>query len=202
MRRIVQSVLIGFLIVTPTVDAQVRQAMPEDSAAAKGDASTGIEVKSPMLIDIPLGEGIGPNGKARKALNATPAGVTRAYSDAAKYVCDKARVGVILLQREEKHGSQHLKVSPSLSTGWMRQDVNVKVSLLSEGREIRSTTFDRLTIGGSSKGSTALGVFAFGIGTSRAKAPSAEWDFRMAEWDALWKPKDPPTLRVVVEIVQ
>src|SRR5882724_7302975 len=181
--------------------AQVRQATPEDRAIPQAGSSTTLkEVPSPMLIDISLGSSMSPSGKPRKAFNETPAGTTRAYNDAAGYVCDKARVGVVLLRREEKHGKILVTATTALSTEWLRQHVNLTVSLVSNGKEVRHERWDDLVIGATKGGgATALGTFAMGIGTSHPKAPTAEWELSPAEWEALWK-ESTPTLRVVLEI--
>jgi hypothetical protein len=186
--------------------SQVRQATPQDEMLPRSDLAGKrtdaiVDVDSPMLIDISLGEGSGPNGKPRKALNSTTPGQTRGYPDAAGYRCDQARIGVILVQREERGGTQYLTVTPSLSTERFRQDVNVRVSLLSGGKEVRKSSKTGITIGGQTAGATALGVLAWGIGTSNSKAPKFEWQIPAYEWDALWKAKEPPVLRVVLEIV-
>jgi hypothetical protein len=175
--------------------AQVRQATPEDRSSMDLH-----EVPSPMLIDISLGSGVSHSGKPRKAFNETPAGTTRAYNDAAGYVCDKARVGVVLLRREEKRGKVLLTATTALSTEWLRQHVNLTVSLVSGDKEVRRQRWDDLVIG-TTKGAAAnaLGTFAMGIGTSNSKAPTAEWQLTTAEWDALWK-DSAPTLRVILEI--
>ena len=155
-----------------------------------------------MLIDISLGSGVSLSGKPRKAFNETPAGTTRAYNDAAGYVCDKARVGVVLLRREEKHGKMLVTATTALSTEWLRQHVSLTVSLVSSGKEVRHKRWDDLVIG-ATKGAAvnAMGTFAGGIGTSNSKAPAAEWELSSAEWDALWK-DSVPTLRVILEIAK
>jgi hypothetical protein len=60
------------------VGAQVRQATPSDIAAEPALK----EVPSPMLIDIPLGAGIAPNGKPRASLKESKSGAMRGYTDA------------------------------------------------------------------------------------------------------------------------
>jgi hypothetical protein len=179
--------------------AQVRQATPEDTAPPPS-AGTLKEVPSPMLIDIPLGASTAPNGKPRVSLNESKPGMTRGYTDASGYVCDKARVTVVLVRREE-HGNQvTIDATPALSTDYLRQDVNLTVALMSQGKEVRRQFWDHLTIGASKGGAvTALNVFAMGIGTSHPKAPTAHWEMSKAEWDGLWKDAS-PTLRVIVDI--
>jgi hypothetical protein len=181
--------------------AQVRQATPEDRAIPQASSPTApTEVPSPMRIDISLGSGVSPSGKPRKAFNETPAGMTRAYSDASGYVCDKARVGVVLLRREEKRGKVLVTATTALSTDWVRQSINLTVSLVSDGKEVRHERWEDLTIGATKGAATsALSTFAMGIGTSHSKAPTAEWELTSAEWEALWK-NSAPTLRVILEI--
>ena len=135
-----------------------------------------------------------------KAFNETPVGMTRAYNDAAGYVCDKARVGVVLLRREEKRGKVLITATTALSTDWVRQSINLTVSLVSGGKEVRHEHWDDLVIGAAKGAATsALGTFAMGFGTSHSKAPTAEWELTSAEWEALWK-ESAPTLRVILEI--
>ncbi len=178
--------------------AQVRQANPEDMKAA-GNLQ---EVPSPMLIDISLGEGATPTGKHRDSLYVTKPGTMRAYTDAAGFVCDKARVSVILVRYEVHREKVALEATPSLSTDYLRQDVNLRVKLLSGEKEVRSHAWDRLTIGNNKSGSAAaLTFFAAGIGTSRPKAMTAKWEMSQAEWESLWKDGQAPTLRVILEIV-
>jgi hypothetical protein len=180
------------------VGAQVRQATPSDIAAEPALK----EVPSPMLIDIPLGAGTAPNGKPRASLKESKSGAMRGYTDAAGFVCDKARVSVILVKREEHRDRVTIEATPALSTEHVRQDINLTVALLSQGKEIRRQFWDHLTIGASKGGAvTALNTFALGIGTSRAKAPTAQWEMSKAEWDDLWK-DGAPTLRVIVDIQQ
>ncbi|HEV7504913.1 MAG TPA: hypothetical protein VGS07_08385 [Thermoanaerobaculia bacterium] len=205
MNKILGVACLAALLAAPPVVSQVRQATPQDEVVPRRESTNAgdalVDIGSPMLIDISLGEGTGPNGKPRKALNATPPGVTRGYPDASGYRCEQARVGVILVQREDRHGTQFVTVTPSLSTERFRQDVNLRVSLLSEGKEVRKSSESGITIGGKTAGSTALGVLAWGIGTSTAKAPKFEWQIPAYEWDAIWKARQPPVLRVVLEIV-
>ena len=125
------------------VGAQVRQATPSDIATEPALK----EVPSPMLIDIWLGTGSSPTGKPRKAFNETPAGTTRAYNDATGYVCDKARVGVVLLRREEHRGNTRVTATAALSTEWLRQHVNLTISLMSDGKEVKRQRWDDLVIG-------------------------------------------------------
>lgn len=192
------AILLALTLASSAGLAQVRQATPAETA--EPSVSGLKEIPSPMLIDIPLGAGDAPSGKPRKAFNETPASMTRAYNDAAGYVCDKARVGVVLLRREEKRGHIKMMVTTALSTDWLRQHVNLTVALMSGGKEVRRQRWDDLVIG-ASKGAAvnALGVLAAGIGTSTSKAPSAEWDLTSAEWGALWQ-ESSPTLRVILEV--
>jgi len=180
--------------------AQVRQASPEELTPPSSKTAPSLqEVKSPMLVDIPLGEGKAPSGKPRKALNATP-GTTRGYSDAAGFVCDKARISVILVRWTEKGGKVTFTASPALSTDWVRQHVNLTVALRTGDKEIRREHWDDLVIGANSGAAVgALGMFAAGIGTVGSKAPMASWDLTQEEWRALWA-GEPPTLRVILEI--
>jgi hypothetical protein len=191
-------VLMALSLAVGSAEAQVRQATPADTATPSVDGLK--EVPSPMLIDIWLGAGTSPTGKPRKAFNETPAGATRAYNDATGYVCDKARVGVVLLRREEHRGNTRVTATAALSTEWLRQHVNLTTALMSDGKEVKRQRWDDLVIG-ATKGAAvnAVGVFAGGIGTSNSKAPTAEWEFTGAEWDALWS-HGAPTLRVILEI--
>jgi len=193
-------IALGFCIVAASAPliAQGRQATPAEATPA---APSGLkEIPSPMLIDISLGAGLSPAGKPRKAFNETPEGTTRAYSDASGYVCDKARIGVVLLRQETKHGKTRVTASTALSTDWLRQHVNLTVAILSAGKEVRRQRWDDLVIG-ATKGAAvnALGVFAAGIGTSTSKAPAAEWEFTSEEWTKLWA-GEAPSLRIILEI--
>lgn len=197
-----KQLLVGLLcaagvISAATSPAQVRQASPKDLKAA----GTLQEVPSPMLIDISLGEGVTPSGKHRSSLLDTKPGVMRAYTDAANFVCDKASVSAILVRHDTKKGKVILEASPSLTTEYLRQDINLRVALLSGDREVRSQVWERLTIG-TDKGAAvaALGFFAAGIGTSRPKVRTARWELSQSEWDDLWKDGKAPTLRVILEI--
>jgi hypothetical protein len=191
--------LLGLALSGLPLSAQVRQATPADTAPPPA-ANVLKEVPSPMLIEFSLGAGNTPSGKPRASFLESKPEVTRAYSEGAGYVCDKARIPVILVRREEHHGSTTLEVTPSLSTDYLRQDVNLTVMLLSQGKEVRRQFWDHLTIG-AQKGAavTALGQSAMGIGTSHSKAPTASWSLTGPEWEALWK-DGTPSVRVVLDI--
>ena len=196
-KMLVQACILGALAAWPLYP-QVRQATPEDMATATNSR----EIPSPMLVDIPLGAGTSPNGKPRKAFNDSPAGVTRAYNDATGYVCDKARIGVVLLRLEDRRGKKRITATTALSTEWIRQHVALSVALLSKGKEVRRQQWDDLVLG-ATKGAAvnAMGNYALGIGTSNSKAPSVEWDLSDSEWSALWE-GEAPTLRVILTIAK
>jgi hypothetical protein len=83
---------------------------------------------SHRIVDLPAGAAISAN--------------------TSRFVCDKARVERISIGKEKERPREVLiVVNALLSSGWMRQDVDLTVSLLVNGQVKKSETFRALTIG-------------------------------------------------------
>ncbi|HBL29277.1 MAG TPA: hypothetical protein DD490_20795 [Acidobacteria bacterium] len=114
-----------------------------------------------------------------------------------RYVCDKAQVrSVSLLREREKKGKVLLVASPRLTTGWMRQDVNVTVQLIVNGEVKLSEKWEELTIGTEEGAAAALGMW----GTSSSKAPKTEWWVPAEDLQSWFGDGNEVKLRLLLEI--
>lgn len=157
------------------------------TAADKGET----EVASPMLLEIPLG-----GDEGRKPLT-DPEVTGRTFYGTKTFVCDKARVARVLVRKEAlKKGRLRLVIQPTLTTEWMRQDIDLTVSLIADGKEVRKQTWDDLTIGSDTSSAAKMGA----MWASSTKSPAAEFDFQEGEFEALFGSGDPPKVRIVVDI--
>lgn len=180
----------GVLLSTSPVfpQTEVRQATPED---------TGItEVPNPMLIEISLGSDTGPNGKERQPFSEAKPGVARAFTGMSKFRVDKAQVRSVLARREEKGGKTTLIVSAALATEYVRQDIDLTIALVSDGKEIKREFWDDLTIGTDKGFAAAVGA----VWASGPKSPTARFEFKQAEWEDLWRNGAAPSLRLIIDI--
>lgn len=192
-------VIAGVLLTAHTALSQVEatQAQPIPSVEAKHAESELTEIKSPMQLDIPLGVSTQPNGKPRVSIHDFPINAARTYTETGRYVCDKAQVRMVVVKKleDDKRGAK-LSVSPALSTGWFRQDIDLTVAIVSDGAVVAKQFWHKLTIGEDSAASK-LGVW----GSSQSKSPEAVFNFPAAHWAAMFEGGKAPMVRVVVEIV-
>lgn len=186
--RVLVFVLVAVTYAYPA-SGQVRQATPEDLGADKL-----IEVASPMLADISLG-----GGEKKKPLG-DPGVNGRTLYDTKPYVCDKARVPrITVMKRANRKGGFDLEVTPVLMTEWYRQDVNLTLAILSEGKLIRRKDWKAMTIGNDNSAANKMGVWAAGASTT--KQPVATFAFGPGEFEGLFGEGKAPTLRLILEIV-
>jgi hypothetical protein len=175
---------------------EVRQAKPEDLAAPGTESDQ--EVANPMLLELPLGARV--DGKVqRKPMNEVSFGQTRTFWETKRYVCDKARVArVQVTKRQGKRGTIELEVSPTLSTDWYRQDIDLTVALVSDGKEIDRKTWDDLTIGSDKNAANKMGCLV--CGASSSKSPKAVFKLKEEEFAAMFGDERAPAVRVIVNI--
>ena len=156
------------------------------------------EIASPMQVEVSLGAT--PKRKSVQEIENQHAWVA---TETGTYTCETARVRMIEVFKEEHRGQVRLKVMPMLATEQRRQDVDITVSLVSDGKEIATpVVFKNLTIGADN--STAnklaqLSLYAAAAG-STSKAPAAEFELTRGQFAALWGPNRAPSVRVVVKI--
>jgi hypothetical protein len=180
------------LSIPATVAAQVtaRQATPTDVAGEET-----IEINDPMLLDVPLQ---GATGK----LLSDPSVAGRTYYGTKQYVCDKARVPKItVVKKPRRDGGLDLEVTPTITSGWPRQDIDIKLAIVSGEKELQSKTWDDLTVGADDSTANKLTglspVAAFAA--SSTKRPIAVFSFKKGEFEALFEGEG-PKLRLILDI--
>jgi hypothetical protein len=175
---------------------EVRQAKPEDMAAPGTESDQ--EMANPMLLDLPLGARV--DGKVqRKPMNEVSFGQTRTFWETKRYVCDKARVArVQVTKRQGRRGTVELEIAPTLSTDWYRQDIDLTVALVSNGKEIDRKTWDDLTIGSDKSAANKMGCLVCGASTS--KSPKVLFKLREEEFAAMFGDGRAPIVRVIVNV--
>jgi len=150
------------------------------------------EIASPMLIEVSLGAT--PKRKSLQDVRAWVATETGHYS------CQQARVRVIEVRKEEQRGKVMLRVLPSLVTQQRRQDMDVTVSVVSDSKEIRTKTWESLTVGDdnslANRSGTTIGAFM----ASTSKTPEADFEFTSQEFASLFGSDRAPSIRVVLDI--
>jgi len=173
--------------------AEARQARPEDSG---GEILQ--EIPDPMLLEVSLGA----KGESGKPLS-DPGVKGRTYYDTKGFVCDKARVPKILvMKRPNKKGGIDLEITPTLATGWPRQDIDLTVALVRGDQTIQKKVWDDLTIGADDSTAnklTALSPIA-GFAGSSTKRPAAVFSFGPGEFEKLFDDGEAPKLRLIVDI--
>lgn len=150
------------------------------------------EIASPMLIEVSLGA-----TPKRKSLQEVHAWVA---TETGRYSCQQARVRVIEVRKEEQRGKVMPRVLPSLVTEQRRQDMDVTVSVISDSKEIRTRSWESLTVGDdnslANRSGTTIGAFM----ASTSKTPEADFEFTSQEFAALFGPDRAPSVRVVIKI--
>jgi hypothetical protein len=150
------------------------------------------EIASPMVVEVSLGAT--PRRKSLQDVHSWVATETGHYS------CQQARVRVIEVRKEEQHGKVMLRVLPSLVTQQRRQDMDVTVSVVSDSKEIRTKSWESLTVGDdnslANRSGTTIGAFM----ASTSKTPEADFEFTGQEFAALFGPDRAPSVRVVIKI--
>jgi hypothetical protein len=158
-----------------------------------GEAQTRYqEIASPMLIEVSLGA-----TPKRKSLRDVQTWVA---TETGNYSCQRARVRVIEVRKEEKRGKVTLRVLPSLVTQQRRQDMDVTVSVFSDAKEIRTKSWESLTIGDDNSLANRSGSTIGAFMASTSKTPEADFEFTSQEFVALFGPDRAPSVRVVIKI--
>lgn len=186
MQKAFWALALTFATAAAPAAAQVsaRQATPPE---ATGEEL--VEIPDPMLLDVPLAEGAG------KSL-ADPTVNGRTLYGTKKYVCDKARVPKItVLKKARRDGGIDLEVTPTITSGWPRQDIDLKVAIITNDKELHAKTWDDLTVGADESAANKMGA----MWASSTKMPTAVFKFKKGEFESLFK-GDGPTLRIIVDI--
>jgi hypothetical protein len=186
MKATVLAGLLLFLFGSRQAAAQVsaRQATPPE---ATGEES--VEIPDPMLLDVPL------TGGAGKSL-ADPSVNGRTLYGTKKFVCDKARVPKItVLKKPRRDGGLDLEVTPTVTSEWPRQDIDLKVAIVMDGKELQNKTWDDLTVGADDSAANKMGA----MWASSTKILTAVFRFKKGEFESLFEGSG-PTLRIIVDI--
>lgn len=198
MKRTDALLLVSLLFAPAASLAQIeaRQATPEEVASPGTEAD--VEVPSPMLLEMSLGPR--QDGKVqRKSLHEIPMGQTRTFWDTKKFVSDKARVRrVQVTKRQGKKKMIDLEVSPTLSTEWYRQDVDLTIALVADEKEIQRKTWDDLTIGSDDNAANKMGCMV--CGASSSKTPKATFSLKQEDFDAMFADGKTPLVRVILAV--
>jgi hypothetical protein len=170
---------------------EARTATPEDLGGKQLQ-----EIANPMLLDLSLG----PRGTF-PGLNDEEV-TERTFYETKKFVVDKARIGRVQIKKEVgRKGAVKLAITTQVGTEYSRQDLDLTVAIVSDGKVIRTKTWDDLTVGAdNSKANRAAGITPFAaFGGSSTKWPLAEFSFKPGEFEALYG-SEPPLLRIVVDV--
>lgn len=189
MRKQVALLSLFFLSATSLSFAQteVRTATPADLGLT--------EVPSPMLADISLGGGPNKKPLSDPSLNG------RTFYDTKRFVCDKARVPKITVDKHmDKKGAVTLEVTPTISTEWYRQDLNVTLAILLDGKEVRRQDWKSMTVGNDNSPANKMGLWV--AAPASTKRPTAKFEFRPGEFEALFSDERAPVLRMIIEVVK
>jgi hypothetical protein len=179
----------GWIVAAAAVaQSEARQATPEEvDSLGKGPAATALsEVASPMLLEVSLAA-----TDERRALWQLEPGLSFVARETRDFVCDQARVTHLMVTRgKEKRGRVPLTISPSLTSGWYRQDIDLTVVLeTGDGKVLGKRTWDDLTIG------NAGGPYA-----GRPKSPELELSLPQETWEREFADGKSPKVRILVEI--
>ena len=146
----------------------------------------------PLQLDFDLSPHL---AKLREA----PPGRAVVSAPTSTYVCDKARVENITVRKAtDRPREVLLEVSAMLSSKWMRQDVNLTVSLLVNGQVVKSEQFRSLTIGDPNANWAARNVSFAG---SSSKERGLRFWIKRAQFNEWFGPASKPVVRVVMEVV-
>lgn len=154
------------------------------------------EVKSPMKIEIGLGASPGANGAMRPPMIEGGPKIQRIFSEVSRYRVDKAKAKWVAVRRDYEGDKVIVRVGVPLSTEWTRQDLDLRISLHSAGKEVAAKAFEDLTIGSEDSAAAKLGM-AF---SSTSKTPEAEFKLERSAWDAMFVDGAAPVVRVVIAI--
>lgn len=182
--RILLALPLAALAVSGPARSQVeaRQAEPADL-----QAELSVEVADPMLLDIPL------SGKGKPLSDPSVSG--RTYYGVKQFVCDKARVTKVSVTKKLRGKGWELEVTPTVTTEWPRQDIDLKVAIVSQGKEVQAKIWDDLTVGTEEGAAYKMGA----VWASSSKRPTATFRFKEGELEKLFEGAG-PVLRIIVDI--
>jgi hypothetical protein len=175
------ALLVGFALVTPSLDAQVTASQAAPSSRAP------VEVPDPMQIDIPLGAGEG-----RLSLEGIAPGKYLSYPEVSYFQCDKARVRMLSVRKVSEDAQQvNLEASVLLVTEWPLQEVALNLEMVSAtGETVFSRKWPRIKLGTWSK--------QYKAAPGALKAPIV---VRVGQWRELFADGKAPTMRVVLDVL-
>lgn len=185
--------LMTLLLLSPQAtiaQSEARQATPDEVAKAeRGPQAAALqEVPNPMLLEVKLGAGgFGPRIPALD----TSSGKYWFTTSTSKFVCDRARVQRVAVRRLSNSKKKvELEVSPSITSEWYRQDIDLTMSVESaSGEVIARRVWDNLTIGSGG------GPYSGGT-----KSPGLKFTLTPGRFAELFESTEPPILRMIVEI--
>jgi hypothetical protein len=177
--------------ITAQVEARPISEAEAQALSATPKVASPQEVPSPMLLEVK----VSPTQFTTPTLakQKTNIWTTR---ETAKFVCDKAVVRSINVQRTlRRKGQVTLEVIPEVATDWFRQDIDLTVSLLAaDGRELGKRTWESLTIGNDAGAALVFG--------SRTKSPTLEIEMSESDFMQLFADGQRPMVRVVLDVVE
>jgi hypothetical protein len=155
------------------------------------------EIESPMVVEVSLGA-----TAKRKSIHDLDDLHSWVATETRSFVCRHARVSLILARKEEHHGKVTMTVQPQLKTSERRQDVDLAISMVVDGREFGRTFYKAFTIGDDNSTANKVGAYipiagAFG---SASKTPPGEFIFTKQQFDAMFADGKAPTVRIVVTV--
>lgn len=189
-----QSVCLAVVLaVVPFVvfaQVEVRTATPEDLGKPVEEQ---VQVEDPMVIEISLG------GDETKKPLGDPSVSGRTFYDQKRFVVDKAWVPKITVsKRKGKKDTVNLEVAPQIKTGWYRQDLDITIALVKDGKEVKKVVWDDITVGRDDSWAHKSGMLVTGAGSTSNK--TAVLELKPGEFEALFANGDPPKLRLIIDV--
>lgn len=188
---ITAALLIPIQAIGATAFGQVtaRQASPTTTARQ--------EIASPMelLVELPLNLPalVAAPAYSREINSTLVLGETWRSNATDGFVVDKARVTDVAISRGHDYRKRHRVVfGLALTTEWFRQDVDVVMRLLVDGKSVFYEAWHGTTIGNHDSG-----VLWFG---GRGKILKADWRVPIEEFEALFEGASSVALKVTVTI--
>lgn len=179
------------LVLAPSLagaQVEARQATPEETAKMeKGPAaSSDVEVPNPMLLEIPLTARPG-----RRAVWDLEKGQSWVATETRRFVCDRARVPTVLVRRtEHRKGVMKLRIEPSITSEWYRQDIDLTIVLEGgDGTVLGKKFWDDLTLGNSG-----------GPYSGHTRSPELEVSLTAEQWAAHFGAGKSPRVKILIEI--
>jgi hypothetical protein len=149
----------------------------------------------PLQLDIDLHQ---LEGVAGRTIISMPSGGSLS-AKTGQYVCDKASIERVSITKETDRPREVLvTVDALLSSKWMRQDVNLTVSLLVNGEIKKSEEFRALTIGDPDANWAARNISFAG---SSSKTRGLRFWLKRAQFNEWFSPENRPSVRVTMAIV-